>query len=258
MFSIDNDLTLKHGHMTSRQAARMVVAMAFHSGRSQSLSWPPTQPFGPENAVSVALQNNKFGSALLESVYPVGIVVFLFPALVYIFFTMTRKVIRKLSLDKKCEILHCPTTVQEDQDTFHDETFSNVEDPIGTPSSSHEAVGSRTPSPPGSPVLEAAPQPYYVNTKMRRHRRDKKPQTPLRVFGKYLLIILRYMSGTLAEGAVETLAPAVLGVILIVTTATGIVLYGIGYVGVSSLAESGVFGLTKDAIDTLLELIQMN
>ncbi|CAK7231155.1 hypothetical protein SBRCBS47491_007836 [Sporothrix bragantina] len=72
--------------------------------------------------------------------------------------------------------------------------------------------------------------------------------------GRCLVTILKTASGTLAEGAVETLAPFVFGAILIVTTATAIVLFGIGHVGVASLTESGVFGLTKDAVDTLLGL----
>ncbi|CAK7265636.1 hypothetical protein SEPCBS119000_001614 [Sporothrix epigloea] len=83
------------------------------------------------------------------------------------------------------------------------------------------------------------------------------PPSLFRVSGRALIGILKVASSTLAGGAVETLAPIVFGTILIVTTATALVLYGIGHVGVASLTESGVFGLTKDAVDTLLGLVRM-
>ncbi len=56
---------------------------------------------------------------------------------------------------------------------------------------------------------------------------------------------------------VDVLAPFVFGTLLVVTTATGIVLYGIGHVGVTTLARSGAFGLNKEALGTLLELAKM-
>ncbi|CAK7203310.1 hypothetical protein SEUCBS139899_006041 [Sporothrix eucalyptigena] len=85
----------------------------------------------------------------------------------------------------------------------------------------------------------------------------EKPPSPLRELGKVLLALLKTASGTLAEGAVETLAPLVFATIVILTTATAIVLYGIGHVGVSRLTESGVFGLTDESIDTLLGMVKM-
>ena len=56
---------------------------------------------------------------------------------------------------------------------------------------------------------------------------------------------------------VDALAPLVFGSLLLLTTATGILLYGVGRVGIAKIAQSGIFGLNEDAIDTLLEMIHM-
>ncbi|CAK7209627.1 hypothetical protein SCUCBS95973_000504 [Sporothrix curviconia] len=247
--SVNADNSEARETLAAGRIARTVVGLAFDSGRAQSLGWPPAD--SPETTMTVSmLRDNALGSVLLQKVYPLTVVAIIFPALVYLFYSTTRQLLRRLHCSTlgACN-LHLPLrAAASNTHAKHDASDSAVETAI----SRHTSVGSFTPSPPSSPIITTK-----VLFRGTGRPAGTKPPSPLRVCGRVLVGILKIASGTLAEGAVETLAPFVFGAILIVTTATAIVLYGIGHIGVASLTESGVFGLTKDAVDTLLGLVRM-
>ncbi|CAK7263889.1 hypothetical protein SEPCBS57363_000793 [Sporothrix epigloea] len=232
----------------SGRIAFAVVGLAFDSGRAQSLTWPFADSIEKTRTIAV-LRKDAFGSALFQRVYPLTVVTIVLPILVSLFYITTKGLLHRLSCSTPGTFkLRWP--LSKDTSGTHAKPKSS-ESPSVAKSHRHTPVSSEIVPLPGSTILTT--KALFRGT----GPAGTKPPSPLRVSGRVLVGVLRVVLSTVAEGAVETLAPFVFGAILIVTLATALVMYGIGHVGVASLTESGVFGLTKDAIDTLLGLVRL-
>ncbi|CAK7564792.1 MAG: hypothetical protein SEPTF4163_002693 [Sporothrix epigloea] len=232
----------------SGRVAFAVVGLAFDSGRAQSLTWPLVDSIEKTRTIAL-LRKDALGSTLLQRVYPLTVLTIVLPMLVSLFYITTKGLLHRLSC-------FTPDTCNLRWRLFKAASGTQAK-PKPSESPSAAITHSHTPA---SPEIVPLPSTKIITTKALFRGTGpagKKPPSPLRVTGRILVGALRIIISTVAEGAVETLAPFVFGAILIVTTATALVLYGIGHVGVASLTESGVFGLTKDAIDTLLGLIRL-
>ncbi|EPE08477.1 hypothetical protein F503_01260 [Ophiostoma piceae UAMH 11346] len=260
-----------------RQFAKSGFALAFDMHGIQNLIWPSDSAvlettIGPAPAVLFVERNiSEHGKGWVLSTRPYVKMasLFLFPLVVYIMYLIAKEILCSSGLCRVSDAKQEPAQSLADDECVTGQAWSAADedgpepadkDTTEKPDDNQDDTGSNF-------IVKSA---NFLSTKLGSVLAAIPKSLPT-VPPPFAIPFVTQTSNVLRKTSeifssaiqkstnciVDVLAPFVFGSLLLLTTATGIMLYGVGHVGIAKIAQSGIFGLNEDAIDTLLEMIHM-